>query len=392
MNILFYQQQFPGFGGIETVTATLAAEFSRRGHQVQILAHQSGNGTSDMTFLPKAVRVDTMPDARHLNSRQNQMFLKRLISECSVDIVVFQDSYASIERNLLGCGTSAKILTVEHSSPFYCITEEHPERFTWSHRAMQILKHFKFHLPYHYEGRRKRFLYDLSARYVLLSNRFYGEFKSMARLFDSRKLRSVWNPVSPCLVPDKVDWGKKENRMVFAGTLAEGKGIKLVLKALQKLKNAHLLPAGWRVDIFGEGPERTWCERFLLDNGLDFVSLCGSVENPQAFFARTKILLFPSQREGFGNVLVEAQANGCVPIAFSSYSSVFDIVHDGEDGILVDAFDIDKYAVAIHSLMVDNAKWRLMAQNAIVAKDRFSLAKIADQWEMLFAEVIGDGQ
>lgn len=388
MNILFYQQQFPGFGGIETVTATLAAEFSRRGHQVQILAHQSGNGTSDMTRLPKAVMVDTMPDTKHLHSRQNQMFLKKLIDERCVNLVVFQDSYAPIEKNLLLRGTSVKIITVEHSSPFYCITEEHPERFTWAHRAMQILKHFKFHLPYHYEGLRKRFLYDLSARYVLLSNRFYGEFKSMARLFDSRKLRSVWNPISPFLVPDQVDWGKKERRMMFAGSLSEGKGIRLAMKALKKLKNEHLLPSGWKADILGDGPERIWCERFLADNGLDFVNLCGSVPNPQPFFARTKILLFPSQREGFGNVLVEAQSNGCVPIAFSSYSSVFDIVHDGEDGILVDAFDIDRYANAIHSLMVDDVKWKSMAQNAMGAKDRFPLDKIADQWEILLEEAM----
>ena len=249
------------------------------------------------------------------------------------------------------------------------------------------MKHGRFRLPYYYEGTRKRFLYDNSDLYVLLSNRFYGEFKALARLLDSRKLRAINNPLAPEFVPENVNLNAKENLMVFAATLSEAKGVMRALTALNTLKKRGIMPSDWRVQILGDGSERGKCEEFIKEHQLDFVEMHGYEPNPQLFFAKAKLFLFPSAREGFGNVLFEAQANGCVPVAFSSYSSVFDIVHHGEDGLLVDAFDIEKFADAIGSLVLDNVKWHAMAQKATKAVNRFDVSRIADQWEELFREV-----
>ena len=386
MNILFYMHQFPGFGGMETIAATLAKEFVRRGHNVSFLSHRAGKGTSLMTALPECVKCYMMPDAEHLVSEANRRFLKETVSRNKIGTILFRDSYAGIEKNVLGCDVPAKIITSEHTCPFYCTTEEHPERFTFFKRLKHGLKHGRFRLPYYYEGKRKRFLYDNSDLYVLLSNRFYGEFKAVARLLDSRKLRAVNNPLAPEFVPENVNLDSKANLMVFVATLSEAKGAMRALTALNILKERGKMPSDWRVQLLGDGPERGKCEEFIKKHHLDFVEMCGYEANPQPFFARAKLLLFPSAREGFGNVLFEAQANGCVPIAFSSYSSVFDIVHHGKDGLLVDAFDIGKYVSAIHSLVVDNEKWRTMALEATKAVDRFDVRKIADQWEELFRE------
>ena len=388
MNILFYLHQFPGFGGMESVAATLAKEFVRRGHKVSFLSHNAGCGTSIMTILPGCIQCFRMPDTKHLVSKTNRNYLKGTVTRNKIGTILFLDSYARIEKNILGCGISAKIITCEQSAPFFCHTEAHPENYTILRRILNVVLHGKLHLPYYYEGRRKRFLYDNSDLYVLLSNRFYGEFKSVARLFDSRKLRAINNPLAPELKPERVELDGKENLMVFAATLSAEKGAMRALRALKILKDNHRLPNGWRLEILGDGSERDECERFIANNNLDFVKMLGYVSNPQQYFARAKIFLFPSSREGFGNVLFEAQANGCVPVAFSSYSSIFDIVHDGVDGTLVDAFDIDKYSKSLRALMTNGMCWRKMAEAAINAAERFEVCKIADQWEALFHEVL----
>ena len=387
MNILFYMHQFPGFGGMEAMAATLAKEFVRRGHEVSFLSHKSGRGTSVMTQLPEGIECFKMPDSRHLVSDANRCYLKGIISRKRIRTILFRDSYARIERNVLGCGVGAKVITSEHNAPFFCHTEAHPEDYTLARRLWQAIRRLRFHSPYYYEGCRKRFLYDKSDLYVLLSNRFYGEFKAVARLFDSRKLRAINNPLAPELMPKAVDLGKKENLMVFAATLSVEKGAMRALTALNLLKVRGEMPRSWRVQILGDGPERSRCEAYIREHGLDFVEMRGYEANPQPFFAQAKIFLFPSSREGFGNVLFEAQANGCVPVAFSSYSSIFDIVHHEDDGILVNAFDIEKYASAIRTLIVDDEKWRAMAQKAAKASERFDVRRIADQWEVLFREV-----
>ncbi|MGN0854431.1 MAG: glycosyltransferase [Kiritimatiellia bacterium] len=387
MNILFYMHQFPGFGGMETIAATLAKEFVRRGHDVSFLSHQTGNGTSVMTALPECVKCYMMPDSEHLLSEQNRRFLKEIVLRNKIGTILFRDSYAGIEKNVLGCDVPAKVITSEHTCPFYCTMEEHPERFTFFKRLKHGLKYGRLRLPYYYEGRRKRFLYDHSDLYVLLSNRFYGEFKAVARLWDSRKLRAINNPLATECVPDNLNLDTKDNLMVFVATLSEAKGAMRALMALNILKEREEMPSDWRVQILGDGPERGKCEAYIRDHSLDFIEMCGYVSNPQPFFARAKIFLFPSAREGFGNVLFEAQANGCVPVAFSSYSSVFDIVHHGEDGLLVDAFDIERYAAAIGSLVSDDAKRHEMAQNATRSVSRFDVRRIANQWEELFKEV-----
>lgn len=387
MNILFYMHQFPGFGGIEAIAATLAKEFVRRGHSVAFLSHRAGKGTSVMTALPEDIRCYQMPDSDHLVSDANRRFLKEIVSRNKIETILFLDSYAGIEKNVLGCGVPAKVITSEHNAPFFCYTEAHPENYTLRRRLADGIRRGRFRSPYYYEGKRRRFLYDNSDLYVLLSNRFYGEFKAMARLFDSRKLRAINNPLATELVPPQIDLESKENLMVFAGTLSVEKGALRALTALRTLKETGSLPAGWRLQILGDGPERGKCEVYIREHALDFVEMRGYEANPQPFFARAKLFLFPSSREGFGNVLFEAQANGCVPIAFSSYSSVFDIVHQGKDGLLVDAFDIDKYAAAVRSLMSNDARWRAMAADAMKAVARFDVKKIADEWEKLFDEV-----
>ena len=387
MNILFYMHQFPGVGGMETIAATLAKEFVRRGHEVSFLSHCASKRTSIMTQLPPCIECFKMPDVKHLVSNANRIFLKEIVLRKKIETILYRDSYAEIEGNVLRIGVFAKIITSEHSAPFFCHTEAHPEAYTLRRKIVDVVKRARIHSPYYYEGRRKRFLYENSDVYVLLSDRFFGEFKAMARLFDTRKLRAINNPLAPELEPTCVNLDSKENLMVFVATLSSEKGVMRALEALNILKcNGHV-PPGWRFEILGDGVERSKCENYIKEHCLDFVKVLGYVSNPQPFFERAKLLLFPSSREGFGNVLFEAQANGCVPIAFASYSSIFDIVHHGEDGLLVDAFDVKKYAQAIKLLLTDQGTWRAMAQKATKAVDRFSVAKIADQWEALLKEV-----
>ena len=51
-----------------------------------------------------------------------------------------------------------------------------------------------------------------------------------------------------------------------------------------------------------------------------------------------------SRYEGFGMTLTEALQNACIPLAYDSYSSVHDIIQNGQNGFLIKNNDEQSYA------------------------------------------------
>lgn len=120
--------------------------------------------------------------------------------------------------------------------------------------------------------------------------------------------------------------------------------------------------------------------------GLERVSFEGFCA-PAPYYRDAAIFCMTSAFEGFPMVLLEAAAFGCVPVAFDSYAAVRDIIDDGENGVLVSAFDLDAYTETLAQLMRDDA---LRERLALAARGRvaeFSPDKIAARWEALFAEI-----
>lgn len=87
-------------------------------------------------------------------------------------------------------------------------------------------------------------------------------------------------------------------------------------------------------------------------------------------------------------VLLEAAAYACVPVAFDSYAAVRDIVADGENGVLVPAFDCEAYVEMLARLMSDAAARERLALAARSRVSDFSASKIAARWEALFTEIL----
>lgn len=377
MNILYYQHQFPAIGGIETVTATLSNYFVAQGHRVTVVSHIDKKVLGAGTSLDGRVAVLHTPDVDRVTAR-NTRFLQRTIRERKIDVVIFQDSYAQIERNLFVEGLNVPVVTCEHNAPYAGM-----ERPRGRAGVMGALRRFlRPCLDWRHfteERARRRFLYERSARYVLLSDRFFGEFRTIAGLTDCRKLLAIPNP--SCVRGVDVDARKKRDEIVFVGTLNPLKGCDLLIAAWGKIAQSH--PA-WSLTIVGDGSERLKLEQQA--KGIPNVAFVGYRKDPRADFARAKIFAFPSRREGWGLVLVEAMAHGCVPVAFDSYAAVRDIVQNNVNGFIVPAFDIDAFANALKNLIEQESKLCEMARCCERGVGRFDVDAIAPLWERLLKD------
>ena len=95
----------------------------------------------------------------------------------------------------------------------------------------------------------------------------------------------------------------------------------------------------------------------------------------------------PSEREGFGISVVEAQAAGSVPVVTRNpFSAAPELIRDGEDGLLCDPTPT-ALAGALATLLDDEAGRRRMAAAAVLSAGRRSWDERALEMEALYQRV-----
>ncbi len=218
------------------------------------------------------------------------------------------------------------------------------------------------------------------------------------RLLDLARARRPGRPST--MVPHGIeipeetpDWieRKREARplqLAYVGSVeAERKGVLLLPEILRGARDrgcdAHLT-------IAGGGPDQhTLAGRFSALGVSDRVEWLGVVEPRRVdlLLQDAHVLLLPSRHEGFGLVLIEAQAHGCVPIA-SRLPGITDFaVADGRTGFLVAPGDGAAMVEGIVRLDCDRNMWGTMArEGAEEARVRFPTDRMGEEYMRLILE------
>ena len=83
----------------------------------------------------------------------------------------------------------------------------------------------------------------------------------------------------------------------------------------------------WHFEIYGDGTQKK--NVVALSDEYSNIFYKGVTNNVAEVLETATILIMTSSFEGWGLVLTEAMASGCIPMAFDSYLSVRDIIEDG---------------------------------------------------------------
>ncbi len=149
---------------------------------------------------------------------------------------------------------------------------------------------------------------------------------------------------------------EREPLIVFAGRLVAEKRPHLVLSALAELRRAD--PA-WRATIFGTGPEDGRLRSEIVRLGLqDATQMTGFApwSELSSSLARASALVLPTEREGFGLIVLEAAAHG-VPIVLvrEPDNAATELVEQHVNGWVCDSADPRELAAAVLRLSTDTA-------------------------------------
>lgn len=379
MRIMFYLHRYPAIGGIERVTTFLANAFASRGEKVIVVSHFGFEG-QDKNGLKAGIEYAKMPAIAYY-SRRNRCYLQDKISEFNPDVIIFQDSYAPIGRNLFPLRSHVPVVVFEHNAP-YCFHSCHKiaKDNILRNLCKKSIGGIIGELKYIRDRLRRRYLYCNSWRYCLLSERFFGEFKAVARINDARKLRAI-----PNSAPNKSNiCTNKHNEIVFVGTINKRKGCDALLDTWSRVGKRH---PDWKLTFVGDGPIREELEEAVSKKGIERVCFDGIQSDSMQYFRRAKIFAFPSRQEGWGLVLTEALSAGCVPIVFNSFSSLGDIIEDGTNGVVVPAFDAEQFERKLEELMLNQSALSKMAEAGPKICDKYSENRVLADWYSLFDEL-----
>ncbi|MBR9705442.1 glycosyltransferase family 4 protein [Candidatus Pacearchaeota archaeon] len=167
---------------------------------------------------------------------------------------------------------------------------------------------------------------------------------------------------------------QKKNVILFVGRYIGIKGINEILAVASQLPQYDF----WFV---GEGPLN------YLINLPNTVDLGFKTKKDLAvLYNQATFCVFPSYREGFSNVGLEATSCGrsliCTSQGFSGY------IEDGKDGIIIPARNKDALKKAVINLMKNKGRRKMLEKNARIKAEAYSLDKISKKYLEVFKGAI----
>lgn len=173
---------------------------------------------------------------------------------------------------------------------------------------------------------------------------------------------------------------------VFVGRLVGDKGINELVEAFSKLpfsssvaENAKLLLVGPLEAVLDPLEEKTLKE---IESNPNIISV-GFQKDVRPYFAISDCLVFPSYREGFPNVVMQAGAMG-LPSIVSNINGCNEIVIEGKNGTIIPVKNSEAILHAMHRMMQDKDFYNRLQQNARpVIQSRYEQSVV---WNALLEE------
>lgn len=371
----------PAVGGVEVLTARLAHQLLRRGHEVEVWTGRSEGDALSETELIDGIRVRrftfTMPRAAPSS-------VVRFPTAALATVRRMRSAAAEFRPNILhvqcfsGNGVYATFLSRLTGTPL--IVTLQGETVMDDHDIYQHSATLRLMLRL---GLRRAASVTACSAFTLRD--------AVTRFgLDAAKSEVIFNGVDL----EEIDSAEGEvpfDRYVLGlGRIVPKKGFDLLLEAFAGVSDLH--PDVGLV-IAGEGTERDRLQSRALELGLaERVLLPGRLNRHDvvSVMRGAEVFVMPSRVEPFGIVALEAWRAG-VPIIVSSRGGAREFVEDGVSGLVVDPLDPTSLQAAIDSLLASKMLSSGLAAAGCTEVRRFEWARISDQYDALYRSVVEGG-
>ena len=386
--IAFIHNRFPA-GGAERITIDIASYLSSFGnYEVYAYASRIAEGmlTDD---IRKVLTVRQIPTQTVQSKRAKA--IARLIKQDGIDILV-QVTKAIPGIQEVVAKTGVKTVVSCHGEPFW-------QRYAIVYRRQKgIFRKIlwkMFNRKRYSDGtlsmakavKRTMKEYNSCDAYTVLCESYKKETAAALGLDPAAShIYAIENPEYS--VAD-VNYDK-EKIVLFCGRFENWS--KRIDRLLRIWKKAQDLMPDWKLVLVGNGENWDMLTKMADSMGLKRVQFEGQKSNVADYYRKASVVALTSQTEGWPLALTEAQAQGCVAIAFDCSSGVKEVLaHDKGCGIVVPSFDEDKYAEELVRISrMSDDEIMTIRKNAVDKSRLYAPEIIAEKWKVLFDRLESD--
>lgn len=380
--IAFIHSRFPA-GGAERITIDIARYLKKvGGYEVFVYADRISESlmTDDMNDI---LTIRLIP-SQLIPSRRSAAVEDYIVKD-NIDVLVqVGKSLKGIEgiRERTGC----KTVIACHGEPFW---QRHSITFRRQKGLIRKMMWSLYNKKRYADGslamrkavERTRKEYAINDAYTVLCKPYKHQVaEGLGIDVAASQIYPIENPEP---VVENVCW-EKEKVVMFCGRFENwSKRIDRLLRIWSKVQDR--MPQ-WRLQLVGDGADGKKIRQMAQDLGLKRVVFEGLQKNVAPYYERASIVAMTSDTEGWPLALSEAQAHGCIGIAFGCTAGVAEILgSDGKCGFVVPPFDEDLYAETLVRIasMTDDEMMRVR-RNAVARRSDYAPEKIAEKWRQLF--------
>jgi glycosyltransferase involved in cell wall biosynthesis len=177
-------------------------------------------------------------------------------------------------------------------------------------------------------------------------------------------------------------------RLLFVGRVVRQKGLGYLLDALAMLSKDGI--TNWHLRIVGDGPLRPFLQEQAMQCGIaDSVEFTGWLpfEEIPGEMRLADLFVLPSIVEGMPLVLLQAMASG-LPVLATNVPGSVDLVHMGDNGLLVPPKDPAALAEALVALLSNRSACHSMGKRSREISCTMDWAEIAQSYYTLYEAVL----
>ena len=152
--------------------------------------------------------------------------------------------------------------------------------------------------------------------------------------------------------------------LIFVGSIIHRKGVDILIEAYkqlsQKLPDLYLLLVGPHNIQENPSLDENWIASLQanlaeanLSSKVNFLGLVSDRQSLSELYRASDIFVFPSRKEGLGNVVLEAMASG-LPVVSSDLPVLRNVIFPGENGLVFPVGDSAALTKSLRTLM-DNS-------------------------------------